>query len=553
MTYDRKVRRIRKDPNFLPEHICLSFEAALDSLIEGFRSYQNPKYRYLHAEYKSKYVSKETASAEMRRTAAKQKWLAAEERNRTTNQRLLLESQERDFGWVTSERFLGFARKIIRDVLGEIEDFSLDLGTFSNGASTRVRRSPKAAILKHSGQAHVSSSAVKHWVLDSAKGSVLQDLELKIHESSTFFTVPKSTDIDRVACKEPEINMFMQREVGTFIRNRLKRRGIDLRDQTRNQELARRAYTSNLATIDLSSASDSITIRLVFELLPYEWFSLLDDLRVKHSEIDGELHELHMFSSMGNGFTFELESLIFYALTCAVGWASGVKGEVSVYGDDIICSSKIAPRLARIFHWLGFMVNPKKSNWTGPVRESCGKHFHKTQEVTPFYLRKPISCKTDVIRVLNQLYKWSSEGTGIILDPAVLVFHQKWCQIIPDKYTGGDDLESDQSLVTGGLYKGRLLRVSEPLNYDDEVALVWWLTTKRQAPFEVLECDPAKVTRFTSDPYSEFRFIRTWDKDKGRSCSKKVHKTGWQRPKFHGSPYLLACELLRPNIRGSGL
>lgn len=544
----KKVKKGRKDPNFLPGHICQGFERELVSLIDNLAQSKDPKALYLEAEYKTKYLDETITPKDVRRNAAKLKWLAAEENNRKTNQRLLLEQEHKDFGWVTSTVLLNKAKSIIRDVLGEVERFSLDNGAHSNGASTRIRRSPKAAILKHAGEANVSSSAVKHWILDSAKESILQKQVLDIHESSTFFTVPKSTDIDRVACKEPEVNMFMQREVGKYIRNRLKRVGIDLRDQTRNQQLAGRAYSTNLATIDLSSASDSITTTLVWRLLPYGWFSLLDDLRVKTVEVDGEQHELAMFSSMGNGFTFELESLIFYALARAVCWRSGSKGEVSVYGDDIIVSCDVARRLARVFSWLGFKVNPKKSNWSGPLRESCGKHFHKNREITPFYLRRPIGCKVDVIRVLNRLLQWSSEGTGIILDTHVLLFHQKWAKIIPDSMAGGNDPERDTCLVDDRPYGGCLRRLETPLDYEHEYALIWWLTTKRSS-FNELASDPSMVSKFTSDPYSEYHHVKVWDDAKGSHVNKKVHKTGWQRPTLEVSPYLMACDLLKPNIR----
>lgn len=524
----KKKRRTQKRPNFLPEHIGKAMEKDLDRLISELANSPCPKARYLKSEYKSKYLDDDVVSPDTRRAAALAKWLAAEERNQRTNQRLLLD--EVDFGWCSSELLFERARKIIADVLGDINLFTLNGGSHSNGASTRVGRSPKGAVLKHSGQAHISSSAVKHWVLDSAKGSRIQSQELAIQESSVFFTVPKATDIDRVACKEPEVNMFMQREVGRYFRGRLKRVGIDLRDQTRNQKLAAEALKLGLATIDLSSASDTITITLVNKLLPTEWFLLLDDLRVKSTIIDGELHHLSMFSSMGNGFTFELETLIFYALVRAICWGSGVKGIVSVYGDDIICSSKIGPRLARVFAWLGFKVNSKKSNWSGPLRESCGKHYHNSWEVTPFYLRAPIRRKTDVIRILNRLTQWSGEGWGVILHAPIILFHRRWARIIPTDLYGGTDLESDAALVTGDKPRKRLIPRSESLSLEglDEARLTWWLTTRRSVPHdEALCCDPAKVRGFIVS-----------------------HQPAWQGPSEIVSPYYLESYLLSPNLYG---
>jgi hypothetical protein len=87
----------------------------------------------------------------------------------------------------------------------------------------------------------------------------LRNLPLTVHESSVYFTVPKNSTIDRSACKEPEVNMILQRALSKHIRESLKRVGIDLRDQGVNQRLARDALKLGLATVDLSAASDSIT------------------------------------------------------------------------------------------------------------------------------------------------------------------------------------------------------------------------------------------------------------------------------------------------------
>jgi len=72
---------------------------------------------------------------------------------------------------------------------------------------------------------------------------------------------------------------------------------------------------------------------------------------------------------MGNGFTFPLETLIFWALTRAV---CGSTATVSAYGDDIICPSDRAEDVIAVLTEVGFSVNLEKSFWNGPFRESCG-------------------------------------------------------------------------------------------------------------------------------------------------------------------------------------
>ena len=82
-------------------------------------------------------------------------------------------------------------------------------------------------------------------------------------------------------------------------------------------------------------------------LLPEAWFDLLNDCRSQAVSYKGEWIELNMFSSMGNAFTFELESLIFWAIANAVCYCSGSRGHISVYGDDIIVPSGAAGLLAK--------------------------------------------------------------------------------------------------------------------------------------------------------------------------------------------------------------
>lgn len=495
------------DPNYLPVHVATAFEQQLDALIERLAATEGFKGKYLGSEYKSKYNDPTGVTPEQRKVAAIEKWLGTERRNRKTNQRLQL--GDVDFGWTTSDELLSKARTFVSEVLGPMSyPEILSQGGFTNGASTRIKRGPSAAILKHTGVAHVSSSAVKHW-LRYASNSVLSDQGMQIQEASVLFTVPKATDIDRVACKEPEINMFLQRSVGEHIRRRLRRKGIDLNDQTVNQRLAESALDLGLATIDLSSASDSISRQLVIELLPFDWWNLLDDLRVHYALVDGVPHELEMFSSMGNGFTFELESLIFWALCRSVMYFSGVKGRLSVYGDDIILPSRVAPRLARIFSWLGFKVNPKKSNWTGVFRESCGKHYHRGMDVTPFYVREPVRCKTDLIRLLNRLCEWDGRGWGFITNPEVAEFHLKWAKVLPSSLYGGQDLDDPTALVTGDPPRSRLKAKTTEVEYPADAGLVHWLT-KRASMVNPLTLDARKEGRFIVVPQSPWTGRTTW-------------------------------------------
>lgn len=504
-----KPRENRPDANHLPQAICSRFESKLGDLIDHLAETQGWRGKYLKSEYKTKYLDPDVVSPRERSDAAIEKWLLTDGRNASANQRLYI--GDVDFGWATSDQILGFARKIVSDVLGELDLSKIFLsGSHTNGASTRIRRSPTAGVEKYAGGAHVTADARPYWeayVVDT----MLACQEVVEVDGSVLFTVPKSTEIDRVACKEPEINMFLQRSVGMHIRRRLRRFGVNLNDQTINQQLAKDALSLSLATVDLSSASDSISNQLVFSLLPFEWFSVLDAIRSKIVTIPESLGrhagkiDVNMFSSMGNGFTFELESLIFWSLTRSIMYFSNVQGKVSVYGDDIICPISVARRLARVFHWFGFRTNARKSHWSGFFRESCGKHYHRGFDVTPFYLRAAIKTKTDIIRILNHLFLWDDPfSTGVIYTPEIADFHLEFSRFIPLRLHGGVDLNDPSCLVTGRKPRDRLVPIMEDCEYDGIPAMVsWFVDSEHRSETSERGFDPSSTCRYKYLPMPE--------------------------------------------------
>lgn len=234
---------------------------------------------------------------------------------------------------------------------------------------------------------------------------------------SKVTTVPKDSRSDRVIAIEPLLNMYFQKGIGGLLRSRLKQAGCDLNDQSINQHLAGvGSRTGHLATIDLASASDSISRGLVEFLLPESWLVGLKACRSARSLLpDGNNIFLQKFSSMGNGYTFELESLIFLALSRVVVKHLGESvREVSVYGDDIIVPGTAASLLIELLDFVGFSTNKEKSFLSGPFRESCGMHFFEGRDVTPFYLKKKIVSIEEKFLLLNsiRLLAHRLHGTG---------------------------------------------------------------------------------------------------------------------------------------------
>lgn len=196
--------------------------------------------------------------------------------------------------------------------------------------------------------------------------------------------VPKNAKTYRSICTEPGLNTLVQLGIGEHMARRLAAFGIDIRDQTVNQDRALTgSLTGELATLDLSSASDTISQEVVYDLLPLDWANLLDKMRSRRVLLpNGQSLCQEKFSSMGNGFTFPLETLIFWSLAAA---CCQNDSDATVYGDDIIVPTSAYALLTEVLVAVGFVVNLTKSYASGPFRESCGKDYFSGTPVRPYY------------------------------------------------------------------------------------------------------------------------------------------------------------------------
>lgn len=174
-----------------------------------------------------------------------------------------------------------------------------------------------------------------------------------------------------------------------MIRKRLLRVGIDLNDQRRNGRLAcLSSKTNHLATVDFSSASDTISRVTVEDLLPPRWYSIMSAFRSVVGCVDGVSTTYAKFSSMGNGYTFELETLIFYALAVGTCKYLGISTrEISVYGDDVIIPVDAFDLYSTVCTAYGFTINAQKSYRSGYFRESCGEYYYYGVNCKPYFLK----------------------------------------------------------------------------------------------------------------------------------------------------------------------
>lgn len=253
--------------------------------------------------------------------------------------------------------------------------------------------------------------------IDAEGPCCLLDREFQIVDGCRITTVSKNAKTDRTIAIEPTLNQFLQGGIGNYIRSRLKRYGIDLDDQTPNQRGAETALEKRLATVDLKAASDTVSRELVYELLPVDWALLMDDFRSKKYRVGKTWHNFEKFSTMGNGFTFELESLIFWALSESVLEYQRLPGHVLVYGDDIVIHEAALPLLLEVFEYCGFTVNTEKTHFNSMFRESCGKHYFAGFEVTPVYQKKVPDVLEESYRLANRIRRLAfrlGHGVGCV-------------------------------------------------------------------------------------------------------------------------------------------
>jgi hypothetical protein len=324
------------------------------------------------------------------------------------------------------EQFCRVAKRIAY-VLGECPKLEELECRFGPGASSTCRGKFSTLVHKLSNSRPESTPALKTYIEQhlseisvtnislyrSLVGEIVDgEVSTPVQITSSKFNhlqyVPKNGKTDRAICIEPDLNIYFQLGVGKWIRDRmLKKLNIDLTIlQDRNKCLARiGSREDSIATIDLKGASDTVSKGLVEWLLPEDWYELLNLLRSKFTKYpDGTVHENEKFSSMGNGFTFELESLIF---TCILREAnSSYVGDDYVchsFGDDCVINKQNAAKAVDLLHHFGFTVNTEKTYLSGLFRESCGGDFFDGTDVRPYFLKRSISDVQDLFIIANRI------------------------------------------------------------------------------------------------------------------------------------------------------
>jgi len=256
---------------------------------------------------------------------------------------------------------------------------------------------------------HLSSWTQTSW----ARAHKALGIDPIVIRGNAYFTVPKTARVKRACAKEPSLNGYYQLGLGRVMKHRLKLAGLDLKKgQDIHRQVACAASKSGLfATIDLSSASDTVCTNLVKLVLPARWHDALDSLRSPFTRVNGGWRKLEKFSSMGNGYTFELETVLFAAIcmTC-LGSSAKPGSNIFVYGDDIIVPTEHAQDVIAALKFFGFTPNERKTFTEGSFRESCGGDFFDGVSVRPFQLKEDPDAPHKIISLANGIRRMANQN-----------------------------------------------------------------------------------------------------------------------------------------------
>lgn len=451
-------------------HLCVTKDvkgyielaSRLDALIENYSASTDPELVKGHrvlCSFLKKYPFSAKESPYDTRAVAVGKWRAAESQCGETNSRL---SQCMATGMLPE--WVPHAQSFIQSVIGDLEPADimkmLSAGHHSSGTSLDTPFEASSPYFKYSLEnpsvtpnARVYMKAAmslnNKWLssLSAQQGDTYCSVNRAHYESEVCDAALRFQEHERISFVEKDArsmrpigignscNMYLQLGVKHLMQKRLRKAGFDLTNQQHNRDLA---YTASIegmlglsrpdlleeqrVTVDLASASDTVSRGICTLLLPHKWNAFLLDLRHPSGQLDDEIIVYNKMSAMGNGFTFPLETLIFASILYGVYATNGFEwntDDIAVYGDDIICHKKAIPDLFSALDWSGFSINKEKSFTEGCFKESCGADFFQGINVRPIYLKRRIRSAKDAYHVANNLLsetldKHSSVSQGYV-------------------------------------------------------------------------------------------------------------------------------------------
>jgi len=269
----------------------------------------------------------------------------------------------------------------------------------------------------------------KHYSFDEDDVHFLEpDAEIPVK----VISVPKTQKTPRIIAMEPTAVQYVQQGLLEVMLEGIRkvdflRAFLGFDDQEPNQLMAKEgSLNGELATLDLSEASDRVSYQLVRKMM--QRFPHLregiDATRSRKADVPGEgIISLSKYASMGSALCFPIEAMVFLTIIF-LGIERELRtsldrkaiksflGRVRVYGDDIIIPVEYVHTVIELLETYGFLVNSSKSFWTGRFRESCGKEYYDGEDVSIVRVRRmfPTSQQDgraiiSLVSLRNQLYR----------------------------------------------------------------------------------------------------------------------------------------------------
>lgn len=229
---------------------------------------------------------------------------------------------------------------------------------------------PKCVIGRHGpGATYEKLSGWDKWL-------AMDTLPLPSFIQNRIVSVPKDISGKRVIAIEGVKSQFIQQGISRCLRQtRYFRSYFNLQDLKRHIALSSR---QDYVTVDLKDASDRLGLPFL-SLLPDDWGFLFRRYSSSMGYLpSGEMVDFPFIASMGNGFCFELETLLFHVIAVAsnapsnVGEAKNYANFISVYGDDIVMPDWMLPRFEYMMARLSLRLNHKKTCRTASFKETVG-------------------------------------------------------------------------------------------------------------------------------------------------------------------------------------
>lgn len=250
---------------------------------------------------------------------------------------------------------------------------------------------------------------------------------------SRVVSVPKTQKTPRIIAIEPSSVQYVQQGIlesmMSFIHNSWLNDFIGTESQLPNQQLAKEgSLTGLLATLDLSEASDRVSLKLVETLMsehPLSREAVLSCRSLRASVPGQGVISLNKFASMGSALCFPFEAMVFFTIILI-----GIERErghlfrnrkdvlsflsqVRVYGDDLITPIDSVHSIVDVLELFGARVGRHKSYWNGSFRESCGKEYYDGSDVSYVKVRRlfpshrqHVEETVSLVSLRNQFYEF---------------------------------------------------------------------------------------------------------------------------------------------------